>query len=206
MKGTSVDASMVVGASVAVPRRRGGAAAERDRPRRTRRSGTALSDRPDGARARRRRRARRDRDARSAAGARQMPADLLVSDNAHARGFRLEGYGVFFDVDRAVVRDDADVEPPDARPERSRPRQRAAHAPDPRQDRGRSEPGAGAEAGRAAGQPGALGAAARCRASPARATVTGSAASTAPRHAARRRRSDPDGSQRGVSHRSHRRR
>jgi hypothetical protein len=28
----------------------------------------------------------------------QTPADLLVSDNAHARGFRLEGYGVFFDV------------------------------------------------------------------------------------------------------------
>src|SRR5262249_17380116 len=28
----------------------------------------------------------------------QMPADTLVSDNAHARGFRLEGYGVFFDV------------------------------------------------------------------------------------------------------------
>jgi hypothetical protein len=28
----------------------------------------------------------------------QMPADLLVSENAHARGFRLEGYGVFFDV------------------------------------------------------------------------------------------------------------
>jgi hypothetical protein len=28
----------------------------------------------------------------------QVPADLLVSDNAHARGFRLEGYGVFFDV------------------------------------------------------------------------------------------------------------
>jgi exonuclease VII small subunit len=28
----------------------------------------------------------------------QMPADLLVSDNAHARGFRLEGYGVFFDI------------------------------------------------------------------------------------------------------------
>ena len=26
----------------------------------------------------------------------QVPADLLVSDNAHARGFRLEGYGVFF--------------------------------------------------------------------------------------------------------------
>ena len=38
----------------------------------------------------------------------QMPAELLLSDNAHARGFRLEGYGVFFDVDRAVVRDDAD--------------------------------------------------------------------------------------------------
>jgi hypothetical protein len=28
----------------------------------------------------------------------QMPTDMLVSDNAHARGFRLEGYGVFFDV------------------------------------------------------------------------------------------------------------
>ena len=28
----------------------------------------------------------------------QMPAELLVSDNAHARGFRLEGYGIFFDV------------------------------------------------------------------------------------------------------------
>jgi hypothetical protein len=28
----------------------------------------------------------------------QMPADMFVSDNAHARGFRLEGYGVFFDV------------------------------------------------------------------------------------------------------------
>src|SRR3954451_11930030 len=27
-----------------------------------------------------------------------VPADLLISDNAHARGFRLEGYGVFFDV------------------------------------------------------------------------------------------------------------
>ena len=29
----------------------------------------------------------------------QVPADLLVSDNAHARGFRLEGYGIFFDVE-----------------------------------------------------------------------------------------------------------
>jgi hypothetical protein len=28
----------------------------------------------------------------------QAPADLLVSENAHARGFRLEGYGIFFDV------------------------------------------------------------------------------------------------------------
>ena len=28
----------------------------------------------------------------------RMPADQLVTDNAHARGFRLEGYGVFFDV------------------------------------------------------------------------------------------------------------
>jgi hypothetical protein len=28
----------------------------------------------------------------------QTPADLLITDNAHARGFRLDGYGVFFDV------------------------------------------------------------------------------------------------------------
>jgi hypothetical protein len=28
----------------------------------------------------------------------QVQPDMLVSDNAHARGFRLEGYGVFFDV------------------------------------------------------------------------------------------------------------
>jgi len=28
----------------------------------------------------------------------RVPADLMVSDNAHARGFRLDGYGVFFDV------------------------------------------------------------------------------------------------------------
>src|SRR5438874_12929684 len=28
----------------------------------------------------------------------QTPADMFVSDNAHVRGFRLEGYGVFFDV------------------------------------------------------------------------------------------------------------
>lgn len=28
----------------------------------------------------------------------QAPPELIVSDNAHARGFRLDGYGVFFDV------------------------------------------------------------------------------------------------------------
>ena len=28
-----------------------------------------------------------------------MPADMLLSENARARGFRLEGYGVFFDVE-----------------------------------------------------------------------------------------------------------
>jgi hypothetical protein len=28
----------------------------------------------------------------------QMPSELMLSDNAHARGFRLDGYGVFFDV------------------------------------------------------------------------------------------------------------
>jgi hypothetical protein len=29
----------------------------------------------------------------------KVPAELLVSDNAHARGFRLDGYGIFFDVE-----------------------------------------------------------------------------------------------------------
>lgn len=28
-----------------------------------------------------------------------MPADMLLTDNARARGFRLDGYGVFFDVE-----------------------------------------------------------------------------------------------------------
>ena len=28
----------------------------------------------------------------------QMPTELMLSDNAHAHGFRLDGYGVFFDV------------------------------------------------------------------------------------------------------------
>src|SRR4051812_34314766 len=26
------------------------------------------------------------------------PTELLISDNARARGFRLEGYGIFFDI------------------------------------------------------------------------------------------------------------
>ena len=37
----------------------------------------------------------RDRLQALAAGAGRQ---LLVSENAHARGFRLEGYGMFFDV------------------------------------------------------------------------------------------------------------
>src|SRR5262245_11245562 len=28
-----------------------------------------------------------------------MPADMLLAENARARGFRLDGYGVFFDVE-----------------------------------------------------------------------------------------------------------
>ena len=28
-----------------------------------------------------------------------MPADMLLAENARARGFRLEGYGLFFDVE-----------------------------------------------------------------------------------------------------------
>ena len=74
--------------------RRRSRTARRSAPRR----GAAVSDRPDGARARGRGRARRDGHARSPAGARAGAGRLLVSDNAHARGFRLEGYGVFFDV------------------------------------------------------------------------------------------------------------
>ena len=34
------------------------------------------------------------------------PTDLLISDNARARGFRLDGYGVFFDVVVPVARHD----------------------------------------------------------------------------------------------------
>lgn len=34
----------------------------------------------------------------------QAPADLLITDNAHARGFRLDGYGVFFDVEVPALR------------------------------------------------------------------------------------------------------
>ena len=50
----------------------------------------------------------------------QAPADLLVSENAHARGFRLEGYGVFFDVVVPSFETTLDLESADARPERSR--------------------------------------------------------------------------------------
>ena len=55
----------------------------------------------------------------------QMPPDMLVSDNAHARGFRLEGYGVFFDVVVPSFETTLDVESADARSERSRTRERA---------------------------------------------------------------------------------
>ena len=50
----------------------------------------------------------------------QVPADLLVSENAHARGFRLEGYGVFFDVEVPSFETTLDLESADARSERSR--------------------------------------------------------------------------------------
>ncbi len=136
----------------------------------------------------------------------QVPADLLVSDNAHARGFRLEGYGVFFDVIVPSSRNDVDVEPAHARSERPRARQRVAHAPDPHQDGGRSESGAGAQARRAAGQSGRARSPSRPRLSRARATVDRLGGVDRRRHAGARRRPDPDRPERGVSHRSHRRR
>ena len=83
----------------------------------------------------------------------QVPADLLVSDNAHARGFRLEGYGVFFDVIvpsfettltwslRTLDQNDLGLD------------SALRDAADARQDVGRSRPRTGAEAHRAAGEP-----------------------------------------------------
>ena len=83
----------------------------------------------------------------------QVPADLLVSDNAHARGFRLEGYGVFFDVIvpsfqttltwslRTLDQNDLGLD--------SALRTLQTHV----KTSGDPEPRAGAEAHRAAGQP-----------------------------------------------------
>ena len=82
----------------------------------------------------------------------QVPAEMLVSDNAHARGFRLEGYGVFFDVVvpslsatltwslRTLDQNDLGLD--------SALRALQSHI-----KTGRSEPRAGAEARRAAGEP-----------------------------------------------------
>ena len=57
-----------------------------------------------------------------------LPADMLLSENARVRGFRLEGYGVFFDVAVPIARRHAAVDVPHARPEQPRDRQRAADA------------------------------------------------------------------------------
>ena len=54
-----------------------------------------------------------------------VPAEMLLSDNARVRGFRLEGYGVFFDVVVPMLEGSLTVELPHPRPERSRPRERA---------------------------------------------------------------------------------
>ena len=54
-----------------------------------------------------------------------LPAEMLLTENARARGFRLEGYGVFFDVVVPGLEGRAALELPHARSERSRSRQRA---------------------------------------------------------------------------------
>ncbi len=49
-----------------------------------------------------------------------MPADMLLTENARARGFRLEGYGVFFDVEVPNARGNTALELPDTRSKRPR--------------------------------------------------------------------------------------
>ena len=135
----------------------------------------------------------------------QLPADLLVSDNAHARGFRLEGYGVFFDVIvpsfettltwslRTLDQNDLGL---DSALRTLQTHIKTSGDPDLEQALKRLELQV---------NPGTLGRAAAPSVAGAR-TVTGSAASTAGDAPARHRRPDPGRPERGVSYRSDRRR
>ena len=126
--------------------------------------GSAVSDRADGAAARGGRRARRVGDSRSAAGG-DAGGHAAHRERARARlpSRRLR------DVLRrrsAVARRHAALEHPDARPERSRRRQRAADAALVHRSLSerRCQPAAGVEACRAAGRAGEHGAGAAGRA------------------------------------------
>ena len=81
------------------------------------------------------------------------PTEMLITDNARARGFRLDGYGVFFDVVAPSFDTTVLWSIRDARPERSRARQRAEGPRVARQGCGRRQPRAGAQAYRAADEP-----------------------------------------------------
>ena len=50
-----------------------------------------------------------------------IPGDMLLSDEVRVRGFRLEGYGVFFDIDMPDLEETHVLGLPDPRPEQSRP-------------------------------------------------------------------------------------
>ena len=109
------------------------------------------------------------------------PGDTLMdSENARARGFRLEGYGVFFDVivppfetETTLTWSLRTLDQND-----SRSRQRAQSAADPHQVAGRCGSGAGAQARGAAGKPCDAGRPAPVRAIPGARNAIGSAAST----------------------------
>ncbi len=80
------------------------------------------------------------------------PTELLISDNAKARGFRLDGYGVFFDIvvpsfDTNIIWATRTLDQNDLGLDSAL---KALHAHV--QADGRSEPAAGAPAGRAAGR------------------------------------------------------
>ena len=112
----------------------------------------AVSDRHHGAGARERRGARRQRLARSAAGGR-CRRRRCCSTTPACVGYRLDGYGIFFDVDVPSLETTLFVGVADARSERSRAGERArsqlkAHIEASRRRQSR----AGVEAHRAAGR------------------------------------------------------
>ena len=129
----------------------------------------------------------------------QVQPDTLVSDNAHARGFRLEGYGIFFDVVvpsfetswtialRTLDQTDLGLE---SAIRRLQSHIQTSGDPDLVQALKRLELQVNPSLVTRASAPAAAGAR----------TVTAAAASVAWRPAAARRRSDSGRSQRGLSH------